>query len=183
MSSNRNRARPAAHPSGAAAADELYDPPADGPADGVVSADAFGADPEVGDDATDPPPPAGGDRVAKLEAELAELRGLIRSAAAAGTVAPAGYRLVPDEPTQDAKSLAEQAAIAAEIDKGVRRRTQEHADRLFPEGKHRWRVVLADGNGHPELVISAPTPTDAAARYLAVCGVNSSETKPTVDRV
>lgn len=184
------------HPSPAAAADELHEPAA---ADGFAPAPGFAADDDErdhdhdGPDGTDleeagapaagatpvaPAAPPEEDRVARLERELAELKGLLSRSAAAGTVAPPGYKLVRDEPTQDAKSLAEQAAIRAEIDKGTRRRTQEHCDRMFPEGKHVFRCVLAaDRNGNPELLVRASNPTDAVARYLAACGISHTEHK------
>lgn len=117
------------------------------------------------------------ERVAKLESELAELKKLLTSAAAAGTVAPPGYKLVKDEPDQDAKSRVEQEAIKAHIEKGKQRITQEEADRRYLEGKHRFVCGLDDGNGHPELVISATHEVDAAARYMDVCGIQSSEKK------
>lgn len=122
------------------------------------------------------------DRVAKLESELAELKKLLAAASAAGTVAPPGYRLVKDEPDQDARSLAEKQAIIAHIDKGKQKISQEEADRRYPEGKHRFACLLEDGNGHPELIVSASHEVDAAARYLDVCGVQSSEKKVRVTR-
>lgn len=122
------------------------------------------------------------DRVGKLEAELAELKKLFATASAAGTVAPPGYRLVKDEPDQDARSLAEKQAIIAHIDKGKQKISQEEADRRYPEGKHRFVCLLEDGNGHPELIVSASHEVDAAARYLDVCGVQNSEKKVSVKR-
>lgn len=191
------------HPSEAAAGDEMHEPAfaegfvGDGPppddAGGLTRDDVTaeglipsGAPTDAGATPVSLPPgiPTDADRVARLEADIAEMRALLRTSAAAGTLAPPGYRLVPDVPSQDAKSLAEQEAIKAEIDKGNRRRTQEEADRRFPEGKHVWRCVLAaDKNGHPELLIRAANQTDAAARYLAACGINHTEHRVQVDRV
>lgn len=173
------------HPSPAAAGDELHDDET-GARDEPTAADGFA--PAPGLDDADEHEPVGAPvvkgesaeegRVAKLERELAELKALLQTSAAAGTVVPPGFRLVKDEPTQDAKSIAEQTEIRAEIDKGHQRRTQEHCDRLFPEGKHVFRCVLAaDKNGNPELLVRASTPTDAAARYLAACGINHTEHK------
>lgn len=195
--SKKNRGQ--SHPSTAAASDELHEPDVAG--DGFTPAAGFTPGPELedderdhdGPDGTDLEPvgapangatpvapvgaaPSSDDRVANLEAQLAELRALLSTSAAAATIAPPGYKLVKDEPTQDAKSLAEQAAIKAEIDKGNVKRTQEHCNKLFPEGKHVFRCQLAaDRNGNPELMVRASNPTDAVARYLAACGINHTE--------
>lgn len=110
-----------------------------------------------------PTPPAEDVRdaeVAALRAELKEMRELIRAGAVDQVAA-----------SQEERSRREQEAIAAEVAKGNQQRTQEEADRRFPEGKHRWKCVLADGNGHPEIVVSATNAVDAAARYCDVCGI------------
>lgn len=182
---SRNRNKPPAPP---AASDEPHDgfTPAPGFAgdddsDEGADSDREDAEPEA---AVTPPAPAEEDRVARMERELADLKALVAQSAAAGTVVPPGFKLVKDEPTQDAKSLAEQAAIRAELDKGAQRRTQEHCDRLFPEGKHVYRCVLAaDRNGNPELLVRAANPTDAKARYLSACGINHTEHKVECARV
>lgn len=195
--SRKNRSQ--SHPSAAAASDELHDEDkAEGhdegglAADDVEAAEGFvpagaptsGATPvtlPTGIDTplADAPTPS----ELRLQAQIDELKALLSTSAAAGTVAPPGYKLVKDEPGQDAKSLAEQAALRAEIDKGTRQRTQEHANRLFPEGKHVYRCLLAaDKNDNPELLIRAANPTDAVARYLAACGINHTEHKVVVNR-
>src|SRR5688500_9796392 len=76
----------------------------------------------------------------------------------------------------------EQADLRAESEKGVRQRTQEACDRAFPEGAHKFWCELQDGNGHPRILVAADNATDAAGRYLSVCGVRSSEKPVAVDR-
>lgn len=121
-----------------------------------------------------PGAPAANPRDAKiedLEVKIARLESLM----SANAVNSAGA-------IQDEKSKAEQKLLQAEVEKGNQRRSQEAADRQFPEGKHRWNCSLSDGNGHPALVISAENEVDAAARYMAVCGVRSSEKQVQVQR-
>jgi hypothetical protein len=152
-------------------------------ADDVTPVTGFGPDEPAEPQPPVTTPPADADRVSALERQLAELKAMLSTAAPPGTLAPPGYKLVPDVTSQDARSIAEQEHIKAEIDKGTKRRTQEHADRLFPEGKHVYRCVLAaDKNGHPELLIRAANETDAVGRYLAACGVNHTEHKVQVER-
>ncbi len=151
-------------------------PPADPP-----------VDPPAGDDAAEQPQPDAGkkgkkasadDRIAALEAQNAALMAKheeflkLLNAGAVNAV----------ESVQERKSKAEQDAFKAELNKGRERLTQEAADRAFPEGRHRYRCHLADGNGHPPVVISAETETDAAARYQRVCGITSSEKPVAVER-
>ncbi len=126
-------------------------------------------------------PAASPDEVAALRREVETLKDMLASSAAAGTVAPPGYKIVRDEVDQEAKSEAESEAIRQEIAKGVTKRTQEVADAKFPDGKNRYRCSLdADKNGHPHLTINAANPTDARARYLDVCGINATEHKVSI---
>lgn len=82
---------------------------------------------------------------------------------------------------QEVKSKQEQEALKAEIDKGNVRRTQEACDREF-SGRHRYRCSLPDGNGHPEITVSADNEVDARGRYLSVCGIRSAEKEVLVVR-
>lgn len=88
----------------------------------------------------------------------------------------------PHAATDEQASIARQAAIRAEVDKGYVQRTQEACDKQFPNGKHRWACVLEDGNCHPKIVVGADNEVDAAARYMASCGIKSAEKAVTVVR-
>lgn len=135
-----------------------------------------------------PPVPAAEDRTAALERQFEDLSAkytnlLDRLADTAKTTAvPPGYRIVKDEPTA-AERDAELAAAEREISRSTQERSQEAAFKQYPEGRHVYRVNLPDKNRHPELAIRADNETDAKARYLAVCGVRSTETELTVSRV
>lgn len=80
-------------------------------------------------------------------------------------------KLAQREQAAHRRSIAEQEAIKAEIEKGIPQRSQEFVDRTFTDGKDRWRVVLNDKNGHPELVIPANSQEEAVARYNIACGI------------
>lgn len=130
--------------------------------------------PPAGDAAPPVVPPAATDQadvIADLKQQVAELTRLVHN-----RTSPAADAIPTD------KSMEEQRQLIAEIEKGVQVRTQEAADRQFPGGKFRFRCVLADGNGHPELVIGADGEVDAAARYMAVCGIRSSDKQAQVAR-
>lgn len=102
--------------------------------------------------------------------QLTELFGMIKS----GSV-----NVV--EASQEKKSRDELEALKAHIEKGKEQITQEECDRQFG-GRHRFRCVLPDGNGHPQIVVSADNEVDARARYLAVCGVKSTDKEVQVTR-
>ena len=134
------------------------------------------------DPASPPVPPAPVDprdaEIATLKAQLAEQGDAIKKLAAAmesGAVNTA-------DANQQKKSESELEAFKLELAKGREKLTQEAADRQFPGGKHRYLCHLADGNGHPQIAIGADNEVDAAGRYMAVCGINSSEKKVSVTK-
>lgn len=110
-------------------------------------------------------------KIAALESQLARIEGLITS----GSVNAVDAK-------QKERSEAELEAAKIEIAKGKQQITQEAADRQFPGGKFRYRCHLADGNDLPAIAIGADNEVDAAARYLAVCGVRSSEKQVSVTK-
>jgi hypothetical protein len=124
-------------------------------------------------------PPAGGDKIAALERKVAELTARLEATPLA---APPGYRLVPEGESVEEKAERLLKEKTAEFDRGVQARSQDVADKAWPEGKHVYRCSLSDRNGHPELLIRANNPTDAKGRYFDVIGVTGSETKATIVR-
>lgn len=93
--------------------------------------------------------------------------------------------VVPAGRDQDAKSQAESVALRAEADKTTSQRTQEACDRMYaplPTDKL-FRCRLADGNGHPNVVVPAASPVDARARYMELCGIRQTDKQVTVTRV
>ncbi len=117
-------------------------------------------------------PESDSDRIERLEAELEGLRDLIKSGAVNAVA-------VREKETREEWYQQQ----AKEISKGNVVRTQEAADRQFPEGRKRYRCVLTDCNRHPEILVRADNETDAVGRYLAVCGINSAEKKVTLAEV
>lgn len=103
--------------------------------------------------------------------QLTELFGMIKS----GSV-----NVV--EASQEKRSRDEFELLKAHIDKGKERITQEECDRQFGFGRFRFRCALPDGNGHPQIVVSADNEVDARARYLAVCGVKGTDKEVSVTR-
>lgn len=111
------------------------------------------------------------EKIAALEASLASIQAQLNAGAVNAV-----------EAVQQREQKEKLAAIQAEIEKGNQARSQEECDRQFEGGRHRWKCVLPDGNGHPELIVSADNDTDAVARYLKVCGVTSHEKQVVVSR-
>lgn len=115
------------------------------------------------------------DRVAALESQLAELRALLLAQRATPPMAE-NFRVVQ---VQDQKSMDEQKLFRARVERGNAAITQDTADEMFPTGTKTFLCELQDGNRHPKVRIRADHEVDAKGRYLAVCGVKSTD-KPVV---
>jgi hypothetical protein len=87
---------------------------------------------------------------------------------------PDGYMLVPKDPATDWEKGG-RAAFVAEVGKGAAVRTQEAADKMYPDGDKAFWVQLNDGNGNHRLRIRAVSEADAQARYNVVCGIQSTD--------
>lgn len=117
------------------------------------------------------------DKFAALEALVkaqAEELALFRDMLKAGAVNAV-------DATQEERSRKRHEDAAKWLDQGKQKITQDACDALF-QGKHRYTCVLADGNDHPEIVVSADHEVDAAARYLVACGIRSAEKSVSVTR-
>jgi hypothetical protein len=119
------------------------------------------------------------DRVAALEATVAELKALLSRQQPGTLTLPDGYRLVDAESQEQRvvreKSERELAALRKEVEKSTQERTQAVVDRTFPKGDRLYRVQLDDKNTFPELMIRADEPVDAEGRYRQVCGILSTD--------
>ena len=95
-------------------------------------------------------------------------------------IVPKGYKLVPDTDPAVDESVARHEMWKEYFDKPAQQRSQEAANKKFPEGKLRFKVTLiqkqADGKPFgfqpfPELMIKADYQSDAIGRYREVCGI------------
>jgi hypothetical protein len=175
--------------------------PAPGPADDVTPADDAGADvapPEAnptrptpaaaGGLITESPDPAPGTSGVGPVADagvLAAMRAQIdRLTAALGAgvpaAAPPGFKLVPDD--GDEARRKDLARLQADLERSVEARSQDEANRRYPEGKFVYRCSLPDKNGHPTLTIRAGDALSARAYYLDVIGVNSTDSQVLVEK-